>query len=143
MLVRRKKNRGFTILEVLLVLITLGIVATAFIPTFIELVRGPETARRIEAASLAQQQCAERILAARTTLGFSLFKQNLSLIEGYCAALPQVDGLTASIKMENYTSGLCGSGQAVAIDCRKLIIGAKDAGGTTIRINDLVLIVAD
>lgn len=136
------KSRGFTILEVLLVLSVVGIIAVAFMPSISSLVSEPETARRLEAAAIAQQQCAERILAARDSIGFEQITLSTTLLQSYCSSLPKVDDVSATVSISNYTSGPCATNQTPMIQCKKLTIGAKDAANKPIKVNDLTLLIA-
>lgn len=112
-----KNQTGFTLMEVVMVVIVLGITAVMLTPIITRLVTGPESERRIEAAILAQQQCAERILAARS-VGYT------SLNGTVCSTLPVVDGVIATALITTRPAGsvaACPSG----MECKEVTIEAK------------------
>lgn len=134
---RSTSQTGFTLIEAVVILIALGITATMVTPMVTDLVRGPESARKLEAASLAQHQCAERVLAARNAIGFTLVATNLSLATNYCTDLAAVDGVSASVAIADKSGGACRTG----FSCKEVTIGAFDnTSRTSIRINPLTLI---
>lgn len=132
-----RPQHGFTLMEAVVVLITLSIVAAMAAPMVTNLVRGPESARRLEAAALAQQQCAERVLAAKNAAGYLLL--GASSASTVCDALTDVDGVMATVAITDKTGGTCPAG----LFCKEVVIGAKDkATSVAIGINAITLMVA-
>lgn len=121
-------------MEVVVLIVVLGITATMLTPIVTSLVKGPESERRIEAAILAQQQCAERMLAARNGVGYAALSANA------CASLPVVDGIKATATIVDTTGGACATG----LSCKKITVEAVDnASGAKLGINSITLMVAN
>lgn len=136
---KQGKDRGFTLLEAVIVVITLGAIAAVATPMIATLVRGPESARTIESAALAQQQCAERILASRNATGYTLTLQNLALATNVCATLSGINGVTASVASASKTGSPCPSG----FTCSEITITAVTSDSRIIGINPLTLLLVN
>lgn len=82
---------GFTIIEAVIVLLVIGVIALVLTSLQGKLWSGSLAGNQYQAATLAQQQCAEKILSVRRQLGY------LAVTASTCNGLPPIQGVTATV----------------------------------------------
>jgi Tfp pilus assembly protein PilV len=92
---------GFTIIEAVIVLLVIGVIALVLTSLQGKLWSGSLAGNQYQAATLAQQQCAEKILSVRRQLGYS------AITTSTCNGLPSIQGVTATVAISSGSTPVC------------------------------------
>lgn len=106
--------QGFSIIEAVVVLLIIGVIALVLTSLQGKLWSGSLAGNQYQAATLAQQQCAERILSVRRQAGY------IAVSSATCSALPSVQGVAATVAISVGSSSICIDAVADADACDTL-----------------------
>lgn len=127
-----KRTRGFTLVELIMIIVLLGIGLTGLMAMFGRSVGSLDENTDIQTGAQLVQQCAERIIGTRrqSTGGYALIT-NLT-----CSGLPLPAGYLAhAVTVAPHTGSACPGGA----NCNEVQITVSNAGGTVARGNLLLV----
>jgi prepilin-type N-terminal cleavage/methylation domain-containing protein len=129
-----RSERGFSLIELVLVMILLGIFSVPLITLFARSTGSFDEDVAIQTGAQAVQQCAEHALGVRrrSTLGYSTtFDANS------CDTPAPPAGYTRTLTITNgYTGGACPGGAT----CKRVQISVSETSHGTVASGDLVLV---
>lgn len=88
---RHPRQRGFTLIEMVMVIVILAIASVALMDQFVNTSKSYLIDEEIQTAAQLAQECAEHILATRRLQGYA------TAIATNCSTLPSVAGYTLSV----------------------------------------------
>ena len=105
---------GFTIIEAVIVLLVIGVIALVLISLQGKLWSGSLAGNQYQAATLAQQQCAEKILTVRRRVGYD------AVTTATCNELPSIQGVSATVSILEGQATVCINAPPPAAACSTL-----------------------
>lgn len=127
---RKLRQKGFTLVEILIAMVALGVATTAIISLQAQVMRGAVDNREIVQGNQLLQQCAETILATRRRLGYtsvsdSLCSNSLHTLESLSTAVSlHLDSSLLSSSSCTSSSAVCN----VSIELKKQTAPATKVG---------------
>lgn len=97
--------RGFSLIELIMIIVVLGVVGALLATTFTQLPRSLDVSEGAQTASQLAQQCSERVLARRRAVGAGL--GFASIATGSCAGLPALPGYAVNDIVAVLVGGAC------------------------------------
>jgi type II secretory pathway pseudopilin PulG len=124
--------RGFSLIELIMIIVALGVASAFLTTTFTQLPRSLEVSEDAQTASQLAQQCSERVLAQRRNpaIGFG------PIASGTCAGLPTL-GYVVTDTVTNVSGAPCPS--ALANTCKQVVVTVT-RNGVPVAVNDLLLV---
>jgi len=126
--------RGFSLIELIVIIVVLGVASAFLTTTFIQLPRSLDVSEGAQTASQLAQQCSERVLARRrsTAVGFN------TIITGTCVGLPTLTGYAVTDVVTD-ASGVAPCPSALANSCKRVVVTVT-RNGVIVAVNDLLLV---
>jgi prepilin-type N-terminal cleavage/methylation domain-containing protein len=97
----RRPALGFTLIEMVLVIVLLGIGTIGVLSMFGQVAKSVPASRDVQAAAQGAQACAEHILGARRSAQVAVADIDAAI----CNALPAVSGFTRSVAVSDVSAG--------------------------------------
>lgn len=126
-----KRAGGFTLIELIAIIVVVSIAAVGFIAAYAPLVRSPQLTQDLDFASQLAAGCAEHILGQRrvnTAVGFA------GVVGDMCGATFDANGYTVTDTASALTGGACPAGRT----CTAVVVTASN--GASSRAVDLMLV---
>ena len=120
-----KRQRGVTLIEMVIVIVILAIAATAIMDQFVTSARSYETNESVQTAAQLAQECAEHILATRRLQGYA------TAIAATCPALPAA--YTSSGYVRNASFGAAPAA-CVTAPCAQVDVVVTHSGSERARV---------
>lgn len=126
--------RGFSLIELIMIIVALGIMGAFLATTLSQLPRSLDLSEGAQTASQLAQQCSERILARRrsSAAGFN------TIVTGTCAGLPTLAGYAVTDVVSD-VSGVAPCPSALANSCKRVVVTVT-RNATPLAVNDLLLV---
>jgi len=116
-----KRCSGFTIIEAVVVILVVGVIAVVLSTLQGKMWSGSLAGTDYQAATLAQQKCAEKVIAKKRQFGFR------GLTDSVCNLLPGEKGTPATVSLTDGALVTCITSSGVACsDANKLTMNFKD-----------------
>lgn len=97
--------RGFSLIELIMIIVVLGIAGAFLTTTFTQLPRSLDVSEGAQTASQLAQQCSERVLARRRASGAGL--GFTSIASGTCVGMPALPGYAVADVVVAAVGGAC------------------------------------
>jgi prepilin-type N-terminal cleavage/methylation domain-containing protein len=97
-------SRGFSLIELVAVIVVVSIAVALYAPAFVELPRGLNVDENAQTASQLAQACGEHVLALRRGSGGYAA---VAVGSSYCTGLPTVTGYTVADATVPYVGTAC------------------------------------
>jgi|MudIll2142460700_1097286.scaffolds.fasta_scaffold00220_7 prepilin-type N-terminal cleavage/methylation domain-containing protein len=129
-----RATRGFSLIELIMIIVVLGVASAFLTTTFTQLPRSLEVSEGAQTASQLAQQCSERVLAQRRdpAVGFDL------IASGTCAGLPTLAGYAVNDVVTD-VSGVAPCPSTLPNSCREVVVTVT-RNGATVAVNNLLLV---
>jgi prepilin-type N-terminal cleavage/methylation domain-containing protein len=126
--------RGFSLIELIVIIVVLGVASAFLATTFSQLPRSLDVSEGAQTASQLAQQCSERVLARRrsTAVGFN------TIITGTCVGLPTLTGYAVTDVVTD-ASGVAPCPSVLANSCKRVVVTVT-RNGVIVAVNDLLLV---
>ena len=126
-----KRSAGFTLIELVSIIVLVSIAAVGFTAAYAPLVRSPQLTQDLDFASQLAARCAEHILGQRrvnTSVGFA------GVVTDMCGATFDAGGYTVTDTASALSGGACPAGRT----CKSVVVTASN--GASSRAVNLLLV---
>lgn len=129
-------SQGFSIIESIVVLLIIGVIALVLVSMQGRLWLGSIAGSDYQAATLAQQKCAEKVILSKRQFGYSAINATL------CSSQPAITGVTMAIVPGSLVTcdgavsltGTCASGLQRTLEYKDVQISAGQINPVTVRV---------
>jgi len=109
-----RRASGFSLIELVIIIIVIGIVSAGLVRTFANTAQSMNTNETLMQATQFAQECAERAVATRQSLGFTAFPTNF--------ACGNPAGFIRAVVVGNIYAGANGTACPAGVNCRNIAI---------------------
>ena len=133
-----KTARGFSLIELIMIIVALGIASAFLAPTFTQLPRSLAVNEGAQTSSQLAQQCSERVLALRrsTVAGFGF--GSIVIGSDPCAGLPTLTGYAVTGNVVDW-SNVAPCPSAAANSCKRVTV-TVNRNAVTVAVNEIMLV---
>lgn len=110
--------RGFSLIELVMIIVALGVASAFLATTFTQLPRSLDVSEGAQTGSQLAQQCSERVLARRRASGAGL--GFMSIVSGTCLGMPTLTGYIVTDLVDAAFAGPACPG--VAGTCKRVTV---------------------